>query len=310
MNDRLAVFNEHRSRLYGIAYRMLGTRADAEDMVQEAYVRWHRADIERLRAPEAWLVTATTRLCIDRLRAARTEREAYVGPWLPEPITGTGSAPPADAESELASDLSVAFLVVLERLAPEERAAFLLHEVFDSGYADIAGILGKSEATCRQIVHRARQRVQQDRPRFKVSEAARGRLLERFLEALRTEDRSALLSLFAADATWTSDGGGRAKAARKVMRSGELVSRFALGIWRRYLKNQTHRLVMVNGQAGLVGFKGQQPSWVLTVETDGVRILSAYAVVNPDKLKGIATLDALPSDLSTLLEGDRPQPPT
>jgi len=310
MNDRLAVFNEHRSRLYGIAYRMLGTRADAEDMVQEAYVRWHRADMERLRAPEAWLVTATTRLCIDRLRAARTEREAYVGPWLPEPITGTGSAPPADAESELASDLSVAFLVVLERLAPEERAAFLLHEVFDSGYADIAGILGKSEATCRQIVHRARQRVQQDRPRFKVSEAARGRLLERFLEALRTEDRSALLSLFAADATWTSDGGGRAKAARKVMRSGELVSRFALGIWRRYLKNQTHRLVMVNGQAGLVGFKGQQPSWVLTVETDGVRILSAYAVVNPDKLKGIATLDALPSDLSTLLEGDSPQPPT
>jgi len=310
MNDRLAVFNEHRSRLYGIAYRMLGTRADAEDMVQEAYVRWHHTDIERLRAPEAWLVTATTRLCIDRLRAARTEREAYVGPWLPEPITGTGSAPPADAESELASDLSVAFLVVLERLAPEERAAFLLHEVFDSGYADIAGILGKSEATCRQIVHRARQRVQQDRPRFKVSEAARGRLLERFLEALRTEDRSALLSLFAADATWTSDGGGRAKAARKVMRSGELVSRFALGIWRRYLKNQTHRLVMVNGQAGLVGFKGQQPSWVLTVETDGVRILSAYAVVNPDKLKGIATLDALPSDLSTLLEGERPQPPT
>jgi len=310
MNDRLAVFNEHRSRLYGIAYRMLGTRADAEDMVQEAYVRWHHTDIERLRAPEAWLVTATTRLCIDRLRAARTEREAYVGPWLPEPITGTGSAPPADAESELASDLSVAFLVVLERLAPEERAAFLLHEVFDSGYADIAGILGKSEATCRQIVHRARQRVQQDRPRFKVSEAARGRLLERFLEALRTEDRSALLSLFAADATWTSDGGGRAKAARKVMRSGELVSRFALGIWRRYLKNQTHRLVMVNGQAGLVGFKGQQPSWVLTVETDGVRILSAYAVVNPDKLKGIATLDALPSDLSTLLEGDSPQPPT
>ena len=120
MNDRLAVFNEHRSRLYGIAYRMLGTRADAEDMLQEAYLRWHRADVERLRAPEAWLVTAITRLCIDRLRAARSEREAYVGPWLPEPITGTGTAPPADAHSELASDLSVAFLVVLERLAPED----------------------------------------------------------------------------------------------------------------------------------------------------------------------------------------------
>ena len=192
MNDRVAVFNEHRPRLYGIAYRMLGTRADAEDIVQEAYLRWHRADIERLRAPEAWLVTATTRLCIDRLRAARTEREAFVGPWLPEPITGL--APPADAHSELASDLSFAFLLVLERLAPEERAAFLLHEVFDSGYADIAAILGKSEATCRQIVHRARRRVHQDRPRFKVSEGARSRLLERFVEALRTEDKTALLS--------------------------------------------------------------------------------------------------------------------
>jgi RNA polymerase sigma-70 factor, ECF subfamily len=293
MNDRVAVFNEHRPRLYGIAYRMLGTRADAEDMVQEAYLRWHRADVERLQAPEAWLVTATTRLCIDRLRAARSEREAYVGPWLPEPLTGSGTAPPADAHSELASDLSVAFLVVLERLAPEERAAFLLHEVFDSGYADIAGILGKSEAACRQIVHRARQRVQQDRPRFQVSEAARSRLLERFLEALRTENQSALLSLFAADATWTSDGGGQAKAARKVVRGAELVSRFTLGIWRRYLKNQNHRLAVVNGQAGLVAFNGQQPSWVLSIETDGVRILSAYAVVNPDKLKGIAPLDAL-----------------
>ena len=294
MNDRVAVFNEHRPRLYGIAYRMLGTRADAEDMVQEAYVRWHGADVERLRAPEAWLVTATTRLCIDRLRAARTEREAYVGPWLPEPITGAGTAPPADAHSELASDLSVAFLVVLERLAPEERAAFLLHEVFDSGYADIAGILGKSEATCRQIVHRARERVQQDRPRFKVSEAARGRLLERFLEALRTENKAALLSLFAADATWTSDGGGRTKAALKVVRSAELVARFTLGIWRRYLKNQTYRLAEINGQSGLIAFDGEQASWVLTIDTDGVRILSAYAVVNPDKLKGIAKLGALP----------------
>ncbi len=310
MNDRVAVFNEHRPRLYGIAYRMLGTRADAEDMVQEAYLRWHRADVERLQSPEAWLVTATTRLCIDRLRAARTEREAYVGPWLPEPITGTGPAPPADAHSELASDLSVAFLVVLERLAPEERAAFLLHEVFDSGYADIAGILGKSEATCRQIVHRARERVQQDRPRFKVSEEARSRLLERFLEALRTENKAALLSLFAADATWTSDGGGRAKAALKVVRSAELVSRFTLGIWRRYLRNQTYRLVTINGQSGLVAFKGQQPSWVLTIDTDGVRILAAYAVVNPDKLKGIATLDALPGEASTLFKGPRAQPPT
>ena len=287
MNDRGALFNEHRSRLYGIAYRMLGSRADAEDMVQEAYLRWHRADAERIQSPQAWLVTAITRLCIDRLRAARTEREAYVGPWLPEPITGGGIAPPADAQSELASDLSVAFLVVLERLAPEERAAFLLHEVFDSAYADIAGILGKNETTCRQIVHRARQRVHQDRPRFKVSEGARSRLLERFLEALRTENQAALLSLFAADATWTADGGGKAKAARKVVRSG----RPRVAVRARHMaplaKDMTYRLTSVNGEAGLVAFDERGPAWVLTIETDGVRILAAYAVVNPEKLRGI-----------------------
>ena len=292
MHDRAATFNEHRSRLYGIAYRMLGSRADAEDMVQEAYLRWHQADIERVQAPAAWLVTTTTRLCIDRLRVARTERDAYVGPWLPEPFTGDGTAPPADAHAELASDLSVAFLVVLERLAPEERAAFLLHEVFDSSYADIARILAKSEAACRQIVHRAREHVHQDRPRFRVSEAARRRLLERFLDALRTENKAALLTLFAADATWTSDGGGRAKAARKIVRSAELVSRFTLGIWRRYLSKLTYRVVTINGEAGLAAFDNLRPSWVLTIETDGTQILAAYAVVNPDKLTGIAALDA------------------
>jgi RNA polymerase sigma-70 factor, ECF subfamily len=292
MNDRVATFNANRGRLYGIAYRMLGTRADAEDMVQEAYLRWHRADVERIQAPQAWLVTALTRLCIDRLREARSEREAYVGPWLPEPISGD-TAPPADAHSELASDLSVAFLVVLERLAPEERAAFLLHDVFESEYADIAGILGKNEATCRQIVHRARQRVRQDRPRFEVSEEARTRLLEQFLGALRSENPSAVLSLFTPDATWTSDGGGKAKAALKVVRGSQLVSRFSLGIWRRYLKDLTYRVVSVNGEAGLVGFKDQRPTWVLTIHTDGVRILAAYSVVNPDKLEGMASLEAL-----------------
>jgi RNA polymerase sigma-70 factor (ECF subfamily) len=291
MTDRAASFNQHRSRLYGIAYRMLGSRADAEDMVQEAYLRWHRADVDRVQVPEAWLVTAITRLCIDKLRAIRTEREAYIDPWLPEPLTEIETAPPADAQIELASDLSVAFLVMLERLAPEERAAFLLHEVFDSGYADIAGILGKNEVTCRQIVHRAKERVHDGRPRFKVSEAARGRLLERFMEALRTEDQAALLSLFAADATWTSDGGGKAKAARKVVRSAERIARFTLGIWRRYLKRLTYRVASVNGETGLIAFDGRKASWVLTIDTDGLRILAAYAMVNPDKLRGIAPLD-------------------
>ena len=153
---------------------MLGSRADAEDMLQETYLRWHQADVEAIEVPEAWLVTTITRLCIDRLRAARVEREAYVGPWLPEPLV-EDAYPPPDRYVELASDLSVAFLVLLERLAPEERAAFLLHDVFDAGYREIAQAIGKSEPATRQIVHRARERVRRDRPRFRISEAARAR---------------------------------------------------------------------------------------------------------------------------------------
>jgi RNA polymerase sigma-70 factor (ECF subfamily) len=272
--------------MYGIAYRMLGSRADAEDMVQEAYLRWHRADVERVQTPQAWLVTTITRLCIDRLRLARTEREAYIGPWLPEPLAD-GVAPPADAQSELASDLSVAFLVVLERLAPEERAAFLLHEVFDNEYAEIARILGKNEAACRQIVHRARERVRSDRPRFKVSQAARTRLLEQFLGALRAQDEESLRALFAADATWTSDGGGKTKAAKKTVHGATLIARFAMGVWRRRLGNQTHHLAAINGETGMVSFAGDEPYSVITIDTDGVHILAAFAVLNPDKLKGI-----------------------
>src|SRR5262245_47092609 len=285
MEDRATVFADHRPRLYGIAYRMLGSKADAEDMLQEAYLRWHRSDLERVQTPEAWLVTIVTRLCIDRLRAARTEREAYVGPWLPEPLVE--ESPPADRRAELASDLSLAFLVVLERLAPEARAAFLLHDVFDCEYAEIARILGKSEIACRQTVRRARERVRSERPRFQVSDAARARLLEKFIAALRAEDHAALLALFAEDATWTSDGGGKTKAAKRVVRSGLRVARFAAAVWRRYLSRMSHERVSINGEAGLLWRLDGRPVSVISIDTDGERILGVYTVVNPDKLKGI-----------------------
>lgn len=288
MDQRTATFQQHRPRLYGIAYRMLGSRADAEDMLQEAYLRWHRTDFDRVQAPEAWLTTTMTRLCIDRLRAARTEREAYVGPWLPEPLVGE-EIPPPDRQSELASDLSVAFLVVLERLAPEERAAFLLHEVFDCDYPEVARILGKNETTCRQIVHRARERVHRDRPRFQVSEAARTRLLDRFMAALQAQDHDALLALFAEDATWTSDGGGKAKAARKVVQGAARLARFAIGVRRRYLSRVTQRVVSINGESGLLVCFDGKPVSLISIDTDGVHILAVYAVLNPDKLKGIAS---------------------
>jgi RNA polymerase sigma-70 factor (ECF subfamily) len=171
---------------------MLGSRAEAEDIVQEAWLRWNSAAAQDIRSPQAWLIAATTRLCIDRLRQLRAAREVYVGPWLPEPLT-LEAAPPADHAAELASDLSVAFLAVLERLAPEERAAYLLHEIFDSGYDDIARIIGKSEVASRQIVSRARRRVREARPRVQVSAEARKRLLDGLAQAIRAQDQAALL---------------------------------------------------------------------------------------------------------------------
>ena len=283
MQDRSEEFERHRPRLFGIAYRMLGSRTDAEDVVQDAYLRWHRGAPEELRSPEAWLVTTVSRLCIDRLRAARAEREHYVGPWLPEPLIGE-TAQAADGSAELSSSLSIAFLVVLEQLEPDERAAFLLHEVFDTDYGEIAAILGKSEAACRQIVSRARKRVRGQRPRATVTDGAHRSVLERFAHAIQTHDKTALLELVAEKASWTSDGGGRARAALKVIRGRESVVRFALGVLGRHADKFVFEMTSVNGEPALaVKAEGHLFS-VITVRTDGLRILDVYTVLNPDKL--------------------------
>jgi RNA polymerase sigma-70 factor, ECF subfamily len=286
MHDRTTMFQQHTPRLSGIAYRMLGSKADAEDVLQEAYLRWHQTDIEGVQTPEAWLVTTVTRLCIDRLRALRVEREAYIGAWLPEPLL-TGDSSPPDRRAELASDLSIAFLVVLERLAPEERAAFLLHEVFDCEYAEVARILGKSEVACRQMVHRARVRVRQDRPRFAASESARTALLNQFVAAVNARDQEALLALFAEDATWTSDGGGQVVAARRVVRGAGRLTRFVLGIARRYQGRATYQVAPINGEMGLIISLDGRLDSILSIDTDGTRILAVYNILNPQKLKGI-----------------------
>jgi RNA polymerase sigma-70 factor (ECF subfamily) len=287
--ERTDIFEQHRGRLYGIAYRMLGSRAEAEDVVQEAWLRWDRAGHD-IRAPEAWLVTATTRLCIDRLRQLRTERETYVGPWLPEPLT-LDTAPPADRAAELASDLSVAFLAVLERLAPEERAAFLLHDLFDSDYGAIAEILGKSEAACRQIVSRARKRVREEQPRVQVSHEARTKLLHRLVEAVQTQDPATLIEVLSSDATWTSDGGGKTKAAKKVISGAEHVARFATGVFHRYLGQMEFRDIVINGEPGVAAlFEGRLIS-VISIRTDGQRILGVYSILNPDKLRAFVPGD-------------------
>jgi RNA polymerase sigma-70 factor (ECF subfamily) len=290
---RSAIFEQLRRRLFSVAYRMTGTKADAEDVVQEAYLRWHRTNTKEVHSPEAWLVSAVTRLSIDRLRKASVEREAYTGPWLPEPLFGSPSRSPEE-QLELASDLSIAFMVLLERLAPVERAAFLLHDVFDCDYPEIARILRKSEAACRQIVHRARERVRRDRRRFKADEEDRCKLIKKFMEASNAGDEATLLSLFAEDATLTSDGGGVVPAARKVVLGRRRIVRLFIVVARKLSGRLTQSILPINGEPGLVTFVDGVPFSATSFETDGHSILALYNILNPEKLQGIRPLEGTP----------------
>ena len=285
MDYRTSAFQEHRPKLYGIAYRMLGIKADAEDALQDAFLRWYQADVERVRSPEAWLTTTVAHLCIDRLRAQRAKREEYIGPWLPEPLIG--DEPPLPEHSSDSSDVSIAFLVMLERLAPAERAAFLLHDVFDYDYPEISSALDKSQASIRQMVHRARVRVRREQRRFPVSEEAHHRLLERFLAAFRTADRRTLLELLSDEATWTADGGGKTAAARKVVHGGASIAKLLAGVGRRleaYGERLTFHLVPINGEMGIMSCLEGKPMLAVSLVTDGRRISAGFVVANPDKL--------------------------
>ena len=283
LDDRAAYFETLRPRLFGIAYRMLGAVEDAEDVVQEGYLRWHQADPASLQAPEGWLVAVVTRLAIDRLRQAIVERKRYAGQWLPEPML-IDPAPPTDRRAEIASDLSMAFLVLLERLAPEERAAFLLREVFDVEYDEIARVLGKEPPAIRQLVHRARGRVRTDRARFDVAPDARRALLERFLSALAADDKEEVLAVLDAGATWVSDGGGKVSAATREVVGAERVAALVLGWERKGRGVVEHRIVMINGEPAIVSrLHGQVFATTSVAIADG-RITALYRVLNPDKL--------------------------
>jgi RNA polymerase sigma-70 factor, ECF subfamily len=288
------IFAGHRDRLFGIAYRMLGSRADAEDVLQDAWLRWHEQDASQLRSTEAWLTTMVTRLAIDRLRAAKAQRAAYLGPWLPEPLAEIEVVTP-ESHAEFASDVSVAFMHLLERLGEEERAAFVLHDVFDCDYDDIAETLGKTPVACRQLVHRARERVTTERRRFRVDEAARIDMLKRFMAAAESGDFEAIKSMFTPDALMTSDGGGKAIAVFRPLLGAERIARLWWAISRRpEAPGIERRLVRVNGEVGLAFyFRGRLHS-VATVDTDGERIHNYYSISNPDKLRVYAQRQALP----------------
>jgi RNA polymerase sigma-70 factor (ECF subfamily) len=281
----------YRPRLFGIAYRMLGSVTDAEDAVQEAFLRWQQARErgEVIVAPEGWLVTVVTRLCIDQLRTARTRRESYIGPWLPEPLVDAGTVG-LEETAEMAESLSLAFLVLLERLSPVERAVFLLHEVFGYPYAEIAPVVGRQEDACRQLARRARTRIGVGRPRFRASRAQGARLANAFLRACQEGDLPGLLALLTEDVELVADGGGQVGAARKPVRGVDLVTRFLLGIVRLAPVGWRAEPATVNGGPGLVVRHADgRPFAVLALTIAGDRISGIQLVNNPAKLQGIPT---------------------
>ncbi len=288
--SKLETFNAHRARLFGLAYRMLGIRDDAEDILQEAYIRWHKADAKTIETPEAWLVTAVTRLSIDRLRKASVQRETYIGPWLPEPLMIANEPSPQD-NAELASGLSLAFMVLLERLSPTERAVFLLHDIFDCDYSEISRIIGKSEAASRQIVHRARERVRTDKPRFEADEASRSSLIKKFVTASYAGDEQTLISIFADDVALMSDGGGKVNAARRVVYGSRRLSRLYTLPVSKHRDRLRAYLITMNGETSVVEFADGLPFAATSFSIVDGRITAVYRVMNPDKLKGLADID-------------------
>jgi len=291
---RLATFEQYRGLLFSIAYRMLGSVADAEDMLQEAFVRWQQTSSDEIRSPRAFLVTIVTRLCINHLESARVRREQYVGEWLPEPLV---TDPKSDPSHVLRVDesLSMAFLVLLERLTSIERAVFLLREIFEYEYSEIATILDQSEANCRQILRRARQHVSEARPRFKASSEERSNLLERFLRATSQGDMDGLVELLASDVVLHSDGGGKALAVPNLIFGSDKVARGILGSLEKLVpRNLLTRTVLINGQPGIVSYLNGKPYSVLTLDTSEGRIRAIYVLTNPEKLAHLPELPPVP----------------
>src|SRR6188768_3374036 len=299
-SDPAASFEPYRRRLLGLAYRMLGSMADAEDAVQEAYLRWHRADRNNVADPRAFLMTTTTRMCLDMLASARARREEYVGPWLPEPVVDTAALAP-DSRTELAEDLSIALLLTPDRLSPLERAAFLLHDVFDFSFSEVASALERNEAACRQLAARARMHVREARPRGATAPPARSgeidsahaQLLAAFAAATQSGDLNALTQLLASDVRVVTDGGGKVRSALSVIEGADRAARFLVEVTRKrpgawWREDFTVRFATINGLPGVIvdAPEGAVQTAVFEIEGDVIRAL--YVVRNPDKLRHLA----------------------
>ena len=291
LEDPALIFDRLQPRMLGTAYRMLGSLADAEDVVQDVWTRWHDADTATVDNAEAWLVATTTRRAIDRLRQARAEREKYVGIWLPEPVLTDGPATPEQLH-EASSDLSIAFLTVLERLAPDARAAFLLREVLDVEYDEIAAILGKTAMACRQIVHRAKSHLRDERARYAVSADAHRSLMTRFFAALSSGDFAGMKRLFAESAVLVGDGGGIVTAFPEPLVGGPRIAQVlyaaTLGAKRDPAMALRVELATINGRIGVLRYMHGQLESAQSYDTDGERIVGVYVQRNPEKLRRIA----------------------
>lgn len=283
------LFEEHRPVLLGVAYRMLGRVSDAEDVVQEAWLRWSAADRSEVREPRAYLVRVTTRLAIDRLRQVKARGETYVGPWLPEPyVTDFGDTVPDTAErTVLADSVSLAVLVVMESLSPLERAVFVLREAFGYPYADIAAMLDRGEPAVRQLAGRARKHVEERRPRYDVDPARRRDLTERFLAAAGGGDLEGLMSLLAPDVRLVGDSGGKTKAPLRVLESADHVGRFIVGVAEKGVPDFSWRFLELNGGPAVLALSGGKPDSVFQLDVVDGLIQSIYIIRNPDKLRSL-----------------------
>lgn len=283
MDAATATFHDLRPRLQGIAYRMLGSLSESEDIVQDVWLRWHAADKGSVNNAEAWLVATTTRISIDRLRSAKVRREQYVGIWLPEPVLTEWPATPEDIE-ELSNEVSVALLTVLERLTPEARAAFLLREVFDMDYGEVAETLGKSEAACRQIVRRAKAQLRQEQPQRAVPSAVHRKLVRRFADVLAQGDFAGMKSMLADTAVLMGDGGGYVTSFPRPMVGGPRIAQLLFAATLRYKDALRIELAMINGQHAVLRYIGDELESAQSYESDGERITRVHVQRNPEKL--------------------------
>lgn len=284
MDRSTEIFEQHRARLFRLAYGMLNRVAPAKDAVQEAFLRWQEQDIERIDSHQAYLSKIVSNICLDEIKSARNQREQYIGPDLPEPLLSGGSETP-EAKVELAESLSMALLVVLEQLNPIQRAVFILREVFDYDYGSVSEIINKSESHCRKIAQRARENVREKKPRFEKNTAEQHELVTTFVKALKNGKLAEMENLLAEEAILYSDGGGKVTAARKPVAGSAKIAKFLKGIQKGFTQTLRVDFTEVNGEPGMIGYLDEQLNNVWSFHIENGQIQSIYVVLNPDKLE-------------------------